>query len=62
MIKIEDKTGEIKETILDALRFEFDDKRTTDERLKELVKAANEVDKDSEIALEMTCDLENLYY
>lgn len=58
MIKIEDKTGEIKETILYALRYLFDEKNTDDELALKLTEAALKIDSKDDVSLEMKADLQ----
>lgn len=56
MIKIEDKTGELKQSLLTSLRREFDSRQTSPSRLIEIAKTTKELDK--EFFEEMKSDLE----
>lgn len=56
MIKIEDKTGEVKQSLLTSLRREFDSRQTSPQRLIEIANTTKELDK--EYYEEMMSDLE----
>lgn len=47
MIKIEDKTGEVRQSISDALRREFDDRNTHHLRLIEIMETTEHINYDA---------------